>query len=93
MFMDPKKIEATDSVASAIARRLKGVDRDMMTWMRDHEMEWSATHGWPTTCDGLSANGLIEITGKTMWNNRPQYRSVITDLGREVRAILNAEPV
>ncbi|WP_330897692.1 hypothetical protein [Sphingobium sp.] len=90
--MNPKKIEAVENDAATIARRLKGAERDTMAWMLDHEMEWSATHGWPSICDDMSAKGLIEITGQTVWGNRPQYRSVITDLGREVRAILNAEP-
>jgi peptide methionine sulfoxide reductase MsrB len=62
--------------------------REQVASMRDGETTWSATHGWPSICEDLSSRGLIRITGRSMWDNRPEYRSEPTELGLAVRAAI-----
>jgi len=77
-------VEQIDTIIAGLSAE----QMDQMLIMRDGVTSWSATHGWPGLCEHLKSKGLIKITGKSMWGNRPQYSSVPTQLGTLVRAAI-----
>lgn len=78
------------TTAAQAAAKLTPAAREQVTLMQPQEITWSYELGWPAMFISLSDAGLIRITGREMWGNKPQYRSVQTDFGAEVAAVLRA---